>query len=67
MAARATLLCAERKVRRLALRVPALYKDDDFDRPKRELNLDPDLAAYRQRRLDPDEMYAESLSLLGPV
>jgi dienelactone hydrolase len=49
----ATLLTTERKVRWLALRAPALYKDDDFDRPKRQLNLDPDLPAYRRRRLDP--------------
>src|SRR5437773_7641234 len=51
----AALLPTERKIRRLALRAPALYKDDDFDRPKRQLNLDPDLAAYRRRRLEPAE------------
>jgi hypothetical protein len=51
----ATLLSTERTVRRLALRVPALYKDEDFDRPKRELNLDPDLADYRRRRLEPGD------------
>jgi uncharacterized protein len=51
----ATLLPNERKVRRLALRAPALYKDDDFDRPKRQLNLDSDLPAYRRRRLEPAE------------
>jgi dienelactone hydrolase len=50
----ATLLTAERKVRWLALHAPALYMDADFDRPKRELNLDPALAAYRRRRLEPD-------------
>ena len=48
----ATLLTRERDVRALALRAPALYKDADFDRPKRELNLDPDLPAYRRRRLE---------------
>jgi len=54
----ATLLTAERDVRALALRVPALYKDEDFDRPKRELNLDPDLPAYRRRRLQPSDNIA---------
>jgi pimeloyl-ACP methyl ester carboxylesterase len=51
----AVLLTAERPVRWLALQAPALYKDADFDRPKRQLNLDPDLPAYRRRRLDPDD------------
>jgi uncharacterized protein len=54
----ATLLTAERDVRALALRAPALYKDGDFDRPKRQLNLDPDLAAYRRRRLAPSDNIA---------
>jgi uncharacterized protein len=49
-----TLLTAERKVRCLALHAPAIYMDADFDRPKRELNLDPRLAAYRRRALAPD-------------
>lgn len=49
----ATLLTAERKVRWLALHAPALYMDGDFDRPKRELNLDPKLGAYRRRRHEP--------------
>jgi dienelactone hydrolase len=51
----ATLLTNERKVRALALRAPALYKDEDFDRPKRQLNLDPDLCAYRRRALAPSD------------
>jgi hypothetical protein len=54
----ATLLTAERDVRALALRAPALYKDGDFDRPKRQLNLDPDLPAYRRRRLQPSDNIA---------
>jgi dienelactone hydrolase len=54
----ATLLTTERDVRALALRAPALYKDADFDRPKRELNLDPDLPAYRRRRLEPSDNIA---------
>jgi len=51
----ATLLTSERKVRALGLRAPAMYKDDDFDRPKRQLNLDPDLCAYRRRALAPSD------------
>jgi pimeloyl-ACP methyl ester carboxylesterase len=47
----ATLLVSERKVRWLALEAPALYKDGDFDRPKRELNLDDDLPVYRRTPL----------------
>lgn len=54
----ATLLTTERHVRALALRAPALYKDGDFDRPKRQLNLDPDLPAYRRRRLEPSDNLA---------
>ena len=51
----AVLLTAERKVRWLALQAPAIYKDADFDRPKRQLNLDPDLPAFRRRRVTPEE------------
>lgn len=54
----ATLLTTQRDVRVLALRAPALYKDADFDHPKRELNLDPDLPAYRRRRLEPSDNIA---------
>jgi hypothetical protein len=43
------LLTAERPVRWLALQAPAIYKDEDFDRPKRQLNLDGELPAYRRR------------------
>ena len=49
----AVLLAAERKLSWLALEAPAIYKDGDFDRPKRELNLDGDLPGYRRRRLTP--------------
>jgi uncharacterized protein len=45
------LLTAERKVRWLALRAPAIYKDEGFDRPKPELNLDADLRRYRESPL----------------
>jgi dipeptidyl aminopeptidase/acylaminoacyl peptidase len=51
----AVLATAERKVRWLALQAPALYKDADFDKPKRELNLDPDLARYRRAPLGPED------------
>jgi dienelactone hydrolase len=54
----ATLLVAERKVRWLALEAPALYKDGDFDRPKRELNLDADLPVYRRTPLAPADNLA---------
>lgn len=43
------LLTAMRPVAWLALRVPALYKDADWDKPKRHCHIDPDLPAYRRR------------------
>ena len=33
------------------MRAPALYKDDDWELPKRELHVDPDFAAYRRLTL----------------
>ena len=51
----AVLVTAQRNVRWLVLRAPALYKDADFDRPKRQLNLDAALPAYRSMRLSPEE------------
>ncbi len=50
----ATLLTTQRPVRWLALRAPALYKDEGWDLPKLHLNADPDLAAFRRRRVQPD-------------
>jgi hypothetical protein len=50
-----TLLTLERPVRWLALQSPAIYKDRDFDRPKRELNLDGELPEYRRMRLAPED------------
>ena len=44
-----------RPVRWLALRAPAIYKDDGWELPKRQLNLDPDLPAYRRRELRTEE------------
>jgi dienelactone hydrolase len=44
----AAILGAMRNVRWLALRSPALYLDSGWERPKRQLHLDTDLAAYRR-------------------
>ncbi|HEY6943327.1 alpha/beta hydrolase family protein [Dokdonella sp.] len=48
----AALLSAERPVRWLALRSPALYKDAGWDLPKLSLHADPDLPAWRGRRIE---------------
>jgi AraC-like DNA-binding protein len=40
-----------RPVRAVAMQAPALYKDDDWEAPKRKLHVDPDFAAYRRRAL----------------
>jgi len=45
----AALLTAERSVRWLGLRAPALYKDEGFQQPKQQANKDPDLHAFRRR------------------
>jgi dipeptidyl aminopeptidase/acylaminoacyl peptidase len=50
----AAILAAERPVRWLALRVPALYKDEDWHVPKQELRKNG-LDAFRQDRVSPDE------------
>jgi dienelactone hydrolase len=50
----AAILTSLRPVRWLALRAPALYRDEDWDSPKRRLDRDV-LAAYRRRPLDPEE------------
>lgn len=47
----ASLLTAERNVRWLALRSPAIYKDEGWELPKLQLHIDTDLTAYRQRKL----------------
>jgi dipeptidyl aminopeptidase/acylaminoacyl peptidase len=54
----AVLLTADRKVRALGLQAPAIYKDQDFDRPKTALNLDGDLPAYRRRPLAAEDNLA---------
>src|ERR1700753_1915540 len=47
----AAILSSMRRVRWLALRSPALYKDDEWDTPKLQLHLDQDLPAYRLREI----------------
>lgn len=47
----ASILSSLREVRWLALRAPALYKDLDWHRPKRQLHADLDLPDYRRRRI----------------
>ena len=42
-------------MRWLALRVPALYEDDDWDLPKKQLHKVSDLHAYRRRRVHPGD------------
>jgi uncharacterized protein len=49
----AAIVSAMRPVRWLALRVPALYKDEDWDVPKSRLNRD-ELAAYRRSVVPPE-------------
>lgn len=48
----AAILAALRPVRWLALRSPALYPDDHWHSPKRQLHRDMDLAAYRRKPLE---------------
>jgi dienelactone hydrolase len=51
----AAILTTVRKVRWLALRAPALYKDADWTKPKRALHADPDLLAFRRKVVKPEE------------
>jgi len=50
----ATILSTLRPVKWLALRAPALYKDDDWHVPKQQLDRD-ELAAYRRGSVSPNE------------
>lgn len=50
----ATLLSQMRKVRWLALRVPAIYRDENWQSPKRELDR-ADLMRYRSSHIQPNE------------
>ena len=49
------ILTLLRPLRLLALRAPALYKDADWEMPKRKLHVDPEFAAYRRRTLLPTD------------
>jgi hypothetical protein len=49
------LLTYRRPLRLLALQAPALYKDDDWEAPKRRLHVDPNFAAYRRLTLRAEE------------
>jgi uncharacterized protein len=53
----AAILTGMRPVKWLALRSPALYKDDDWSVPKRQLDRDA-LAAYRLSPVDPERSRA---------
>lgn len=50
----ASILTTLRPVKWLALTVPALYRDEDWRRPKRQLDRE-DLARYRRTRVTPTE------------
>ena len=54
----AAILASLRRVKWLALRVPALYKDVDWNTPKRQLKTQQDLDAYRRLRVQPQESRA---------
>lgn len=47
------LLSAQRPLRWMALRAPALYKDAGWEVPKRKLHQDPDFDAFRRRKVSP--------------
>lgn len=51
----ASILTTLRPVRWLALRSPALYKDQDWTAPKRELHETTDLRSYRRGRIRADD------------
>ncbi len=51
----AAILTTLRPVKWLALRVPALYKDAGWTLPKKQLHKDPDLHAYRRRKVRPQD------------
>jgi hypothetical protein len=51
----AAILTTLRPARWLALRVPALYKDERWALPKKQLHKDPDLPAYRRRHIAASE------------
>jgi hypothetical protein len=51
----AAILTSLRPVKWLALRAPALYMDQDWNKPKRQLHKGHDLKAYRQQILPADD------------
>lgn len=51
----AAILSSLRSIRWLALRTPALYKDEHWEIPKKELHADNSLLEYRRRRIEPGE------------
>jgi uncharacterized protein len=51
----AAILTTLRPVKWLAMRVPAIYKDDGWARPKTQLHNDADFHAYRRRALRPED------------
>lgn len=51
----AAMLTTLRPVMWLALRAPAFYKDAGWELPKRQLNKDPELHAYRRRHIRPQD------------
>lgn len=59
----ATVLSALRPVRWMALRAPALYKDDDWLVPKQHLDRQ-EIALYRSMKLDPDSNKALAASAI---
>jgi pimeloyl-ACP methyl ester carboxylesterase len=50
----AAVLTSLRPVRWLGLRVPAIYRDENWEEPKRRLNGD-DLTLYRQTTIEPEK------------
>jgi len=54
----AALLTAQRPVKWLALRVPALYKDSEWHVPKLRLKAEQNLETYRQQPVTPEESKA---------
>lgn len=51
----AAVLSSLRAIRWLALRTPALYKDEHWEAAKKELHADDSLLEYRRRRIEPNE------------
>lgn len=54
----ASILTSLRPVRWLALRAPALYKDEGWELPKLQLHADTDLRAYRMQHIAADDNLA---------